>query len=435
MAEYTVELISRAEREARIKKARSSPVGSEKLYDFRNTPVDLPVIQLPIGLLVYRMENFRTFTDQRELTTSQKLPFDYFTSGQEIESVQQIQHRLLAKLARKRVSDSVVPVIDVLREQGQRLPLLISSSGVVVNGNRRLAGMRELLAEDEVGYAAFNTINCAVLPEDATVEEIVDIEASLQAQPETKLEYDWIGDAQLVSRLVTLHKGTAVVAARLNRSEKEIKNVLLALAEADLYLKDWAKAEGEYSRVTEDGEQLFKDLPKQLEGKDASMQTASRAIAWTLFDNRAQVPGRIYSFNPAFGKLAGQVLNQVAQDLGLSSSAAAPAADDGSFAVDIDTDDASSGSLNQIVETLRSSKGDSDVAEIVIDAAQAAIEHDKGQKSGRAALNLVGQAHTKLKSVDITKAAPDSRPAMKKQLESIQEIVTALLEKLASIDN
>jgi hypothetical protein len=69
----------------------------------------------------------------------------------------------------------------------------------------------------------------------------------------------------------------------------------------------------------------------------------------------------------------------------------------------------------------------------VIDAAQAAIEEERGQKSGQAALKLVGQAHTKLKSVDFSKAAPESRPAIRKQLESIRELVSTLLESLSNV--
>ena len=118
-----------------------------------------------------------------------------------------------------------------------------------------------------------------------------------------------------------------------------------ALAEADLYLKEWAHAEGAYSRVREDAEQLFKDLPKQLEGKDPALQKASRAIAWTLFDNKDKLPGRVYNFNPAFGKLAAEVLDKVAGDLGIptetqvDADADADAADD-AFAVDVGGDDA-----------------------------------------------------------------------------------------------
>jgi len=93
---------------------------------------------LPIEVPIYRMENFRTFTDQREHTLKEKLKQDYFTAGQEIESVQQAQHELLAALARRGVADSIVPVIDVLKKEKQREALLITNSGVVVNGNRRL---------------------------------------------------------------------------------------------------------------------------------------------------------------------------------------------------------------------------------------------------------------------------------------------------------
>jgi len=430
MSEYNVDVISRSEREARIRKGKSASIGTETLYDFRNAPASLPVVQLPVGLPIYRMENFRTFTDQHKLMAERQLSMDFFNKGQETESVQQLQHDILADLARKGVADSIVPVIDVLAKEGQRYPVLISSSGVVVNGNRRLAAMRELFAANPGSYGHFGTVNCAVLPDDTTAEEILDIEASLQAQPETKLEYDWIGDAQLVSKMVALHKSTAVVASRLSRSEREIKNVIQALLEADLYLKDWAKAEGQYNRVTEDAEQLFKDLPKQLEGKDAPMKTASRAIAWTLFDHRARVPGRLYSLNAAFGKLAPLVLEQLSKDL--DAGATSPETSGGDFIVDIDGGQ-NAPSYDDVVNVLRLSKNDEDVADVVIEAAQSAVETALGKKSGEAALKLIGQAHTKLRSVDISLASPETRPSIRRQLDSIQTIVAEITAKLDSL--
>ena len=344
---YQITIVSRAEREARIKKGLLAPVGSCDFHDFRNASMKLPEIMLPTDVPIYRMENFRTFTDQREHILKEKLQPNYFATGQEVESVQQVQHSLLAALARRGVADSVVPVIDVLKREKQREPLLITSSGVVVNGNRRLAAMRELLPDEP----SFSHVRCAVLPEDATANDILDIEAALQAKPETKLDYDWIGDAQLISRLVAVHKNTADVARRLDRGEKEIKNAMQALAEADLYLKEWAQVEGAYSRVREDAEQLFKDLPKQLEGKDPALQKASRAIAWTLFDNRDKLPGRVYNFNPAFGKLAAEVLDKVADDLGVATETNAAEGDDGGFAVDVGEDDGAI-SYDAVVEAL-----------------------------------------------------------------------------------
>jgi hypothetical protein len=421
---YQITIVSRAEREARIKKGLLAPIGEFPFYDFRNQPTKLPRIMLGIEVPIYRMENYRTFTDQREYVVKEGLQPSYFTAGQEVESTQQIQHNLLAALARRGVSDSVVPVIDVLKKEKQREPILITSSGVVVNGNRRLAAMRELLADDP----SFSHVDCAILPSDATADDILNIEAALQAKPETKLEYDWIGDAQLVSRMVLLHKGTAEVARRLNRGEKEIKNAMLALAEADLYLKEWANAEGAYSRVREDAEQLFKDLPKQLEGKDPALRKASRAIAWTLFDNKEKLPGRVYNFNPAFGKLAAEVLDKVASDLGLPTETK-DVSDDAAFAVDVGDDDATL-SYDAVIDALRSSDKDESIVDALIEAAQNAVEMDRGQKSGQAALKAVQQAHAKLMSVDVQRAAPETRNATKKQLEAISELSALLIKKL-----
>lgn len=422
---YQIAIVSRAEREARIIKGRSSPVGELVFHDFRNASTKLPEIMLGIEVPIYRMENYRTFTDQREYSLKEGLPQAYFTAGQEIESVQQVQHNLLAALARRGVAGSVVPVIDVLKKEKQREPLLITSSGVVVNGNRRLAGMRELLPDEP----SFSHVRCAVLPEDATADDILNIEAALQAKPETKLDYDWIGDAQLVSRLVTLHKGTAEVARRLDRSEKEIKNAMLALAEADLYLKEWAQAEGAYSRVREDAEQLFKDLPKQLEGKDPALQRASRAVAWTLFDNKDKLPGRVYNFNPAFGKLAAEVLDQVASDLGLPTETKVSDEDAGGFDVDVGGDDAAI-SYDAVVDALKSSEQDESVVDTLIEAAQNAVEIARGQKSGQAALKAVQQAHAKLMAVDVQRAAPETRSPMRKQLEAIAQLTETLVKKI-----
>lgn len=420
---YQISIMSRAKREARIKKGLEAPVGEFDFHDFRNTSIKLKEIMLPIDVPIYRMENFRTFTDQRAYTLKEKLKPDYFTAGQEVESVQQVQHELLAALARRGVAGSVVPVIDVLKKEKQRDAILITSSGVVVNGNRRLAAMRELLPDE----SSFSHLRCAVLPPDATAEDILDIEAALQAKPETKLDYDWIGDAQLISRLVAQHKSTAEVARRLDRSEKEIKNAMLALAEADLYLKEWANAEGAYSMVREDAEQLFKDIPKQLEGKDPALQRASRAIAYTLFDNKDKLPGRVYSFNPAFGKLAAEVLDTIADELGLPTEAQEAEGGDADFAVDVGGDDTPV-SYEAVVDALKT--GEESVVDALVEAAQNAVEISRGQKSEQAALKAVQQAHAKLMAVDIQKAAPETRNPMRKQLDAILQLADALIKKI-----
>src|ERR1700719_252775 len=112
---YQVKLKSVAEREAKIRASILATKEIRDFYDFRNQKTKLPFIRIPEDILIYRMENFRTYIQQREYVIREKKPLNYFLAGQENESIQQLQHEILAKLARKGVSDSVVPVINVLR--------------------------------------------------------------------------------------------------------------------------------------------------------------------------------------------------------------------------------------------------------------------------------------------------------------------------------
>src|ERR1051326_2959535 len=123
---YQIKLIDRAEREERIKKAVDSSTKAEDFRFFRDQNTALPVVRLPLGLPVYRLENFRTFSDQAEyLSRGEGKQPDYFRTGQEKESVQQVQHEILAKLAAKGKANSVVPILDALEREGQQEKLLI----------------------------------------------------------------------------------------------------------------------------------------------------------------------------------------------------------------------------------------------------------------------------------------------------------------------
>lgn len=410
---YSVKLLPRADREAKIKKHLASPQGEEDFYDFRSQKMKLKVIRVDINLPVYRMENFRTYTDQHEYTAKEKLSTDHFLKGQELQTVQQQQHEILKKLSAKG------PIIEVLQKDGQRESILISSTGVVINGNRRLTALREL----GVAY-----VDCMVLPADATADEIVDIEANLQAKPESKLDYDWIGDAQLISRLIHMGRSTKEVADRLNRGENDIKNALQALAEADIYLRDWAAAPGEYSRVRDDAGQLFKDIPKLVAGKDQALQQGSRAIAWALFENRDKFGGRIYAFNAAIGKLAADVLERLSEELEVPNTAD-PVDDDGG-GIEIDFGEENEVDYTALIERLHDDSTKEEAVDALVEACQAAIDAQAGKNSTKAALKAITQAHSKLASVDLSTAAPETRPGIVKQLQSIANLVVKLQEKI-----
>jgi len=414
---YSVKILPRADREARIKKHLESSQEEEDFYDFRSQKIKLKVIRVDINLPVYRMENFRTYTDQREYIAKEKLESDYFTKGQELQTVQQRQHAILKKLAESK-KGSITPITDVLAKDGQRENILISSTGVVINGNRRLAALREI---------GKDYVDCMVLPADATADEIVDIEANLQAKPETKLEYDWIGDAQLINRLVHMGRSTKDIAEQLNRTKADIENSLQALGEADIYLRDWAEAPGEYSRVRDDAGQLFKDLPKLVAGKDQALQQGSRAIAWTLFENRDKIGGRVYNFNIAIGKLAADVLERLSEELEVPITAGAEEDDAGGL--EIDFGEENDIDYTALIDQLRGDAKD-EAVDALVESCQAAIDAQAGKNSAKAALKIITQAHSKLVSVDVSTAAPETYHAILKQLESIAALVGKLQNKV-----
>ena len=416
---YKMSLKPRAEREAMIaKRMETSDEFGETIYDFRSDKFTPKVISLPIDVPVYRMENCRTFSAQQTEIAREGLPKDFFEKGQELTTAQQSQHEILARLARQG-TDSVTPIISVLEKDGQRETILITSTGVVVNGNRRLAAMRELRARKDGSVdERFTNIKCAVLPPDVTRDEIDDIEADLQARPQTKLDYDWIGDARLIRRQVGKNRSTKEVADRLRRNKIEIENVLQALDEADLYLSEWVKKPGEYD-LLQDGQQIFGDLPKAIAKKDANLQNASRAIAWSIYENRDRISGRVYRLNAAFGKLAPQVLEILEDQLELPGIDDDQVEDD-DFAIDIDSDGESK-DYAPIIEALRDEDTRDEAITTLIEACETAIELDTGQRNEGAALKALAQINSKVTGIDISTPGSPTMPAILKQIGSIRK--------------
>jgi hypothetical protein len=291
--------------------------------------------------------------------------------------------------------------------------------------------MRELYSSDEAVFHQFNHVSCKILPADATANDILDIEGKLQGKPETKLEYDWIGDAQLLSAMLKAKGTPDAVAKFLGRKVKEVKNALQALAEADLYLKDWAKAEGQYGLVAERGEQLFKDLPTLLQNKPVGLQEASRAVAWSLFENGDKLSGRLYNYNIAFGKRADDVLDQLSDELGVPLSSTDG---EGGEEYDFDVgDDSQEVSYQPLVDILRDKNKRGPAIEALVTICENVIASAKDQRSGGAALKAVNTANAKLAEIDLSRAARETYESIERQLQSILQRASELHAKIGNI--
>ena len=124
----------------------------------------LKQITVRIGLPVYRIENGRTRTFQKEfLVTHPDVPSDLFITDPDSLQAQRAQHEILRRLAEDE---------DLLKEfqsgTQQTEPIIVTSTGVVVNGNRRLCVWRTLFYKEPEKYKHFEYVEMVILPEDSS---------------------------------------------------------------------------------------------------------------------------------------------------------------------------------------------------------------------------------------------------------------------------
>lgn len=395
---------------------------TEPFYDYQNRPHDLSVVVLPLGLPVYRMANYRTRTAQQAYARREGKNVDFFRAGEENEAAQQIQHEFLVKFAHEGRQGSITPIVDVLKTERQRQPILITARGIVVNGNRRLAGMRDLYNPEQ--FREFSHVKCIVLPPTITEAEIIEIEVRLQMKQRTELEYEWINECMAIKELRDSGKPIKELMGMMNKKKTDIEEAIDALTEADLYLSDWLGRPGDYESI-EDAKQLFYDMGENLKAKSGEAQEVSRRIAWTLVDKRRSLKRRVYDFNPMFGKKAEEVASKLAERFAVNVEE--QNAQSGGDEEDFDVDLGDSGPTFRPLINLFDDAGRRDeIAAELIDVCEDIIQIERGKRDGQLPLTLIQQANSKLSEVDLSRAAPESFAAIEKQLEAVEAHVTRL---------
>lgn len=429
---YVVRVLPTHVREQQIAQLVKDSDKREAFHAYQNREHELPLILVPLDLPLYRMANYRTRIAQQSYMRREKKASDFFKQGQENEAAQQVQHEILVKYAEQGRKGSVTPIVDVLEVEGQHQALLITSTGVVVNGNRRLAGMRSLYDKSSNDFRSFSHVKCMVLPPAVTESEIVEIEIRLQMKQRTDLDYDWINECVAVKELRDSGKSVKDLMGLMNKKKNEIEEAINALTEADLYLTDWLGRPGDYEAI-EDAEQLFYDIGDNLAAKTGEAQELGRRIAWTLVDRRGGLKRRVYDFNPMFGKKADEVAAKLAEKLGVEFEQSG--SDSGSDAADIDIDidlgEPAGPSFRPLIALFDDPARREDVGNDLVEICETIIETEKGERDGLLTLNTVQKVNGLLASIDLTRAAADSLPSIVKQLESVQAHVTRLRAALA----
>jgi hypothetical protein len=434
MAGYEVDVKPAHERKDLIAALVANPIcGTQPTFDvYEGQRTMLPVIRLPIDLPVYRMANARTQTEQLAYIAENKAAAGFFETGQDNQEAQQAQHNILKKYANASAG-SVKPIIEELERTKQTEPIMLTPAGVVVNGNRRLTAMRELYASNKAAFPTFAEVECMILPQ-LTEDQIDDIETRLQERPETKLPYSWINETLKVRRqLLQKTKKETDIADMRRKSVGDIRKSLSALNYAEIYLKDWCKSPNDYRLVEKGGEQFFADLVPRLKGKEGALLEANMRMAWLLFDNRDSLGGRIYGFNKVLGEKAEQVLSQLAERLELEDETADAPSDDGDdFEIDLGGQDPGN-AYEPLITLFDNTDRRDEVFDELRAVCQTILDSGQASKIGKAALNAVRDANTRLTEIDLTTADPGTHDGIDKQLEEIVLRATALRAKLKEI--
>jgi hypothetical protein len=110
-----------------------------------------------------------------------------------------------------------------LRDRGQRETAVVTAEGVLINGNRRVAALRNLL--DGERHLRAQYVRAFVLPDDATPDEIRLLEAELQVSKTFLEDYSWINKGFLLEELLVEHnQDFELVATIMRMKAKDVRD-------------------------------------------------------------------------------------------------------------------------------------------------------------------------------------------------------------------
>lgn len=149
--------------------------------EWRGETLPIDVVTLPVSVLTLNPDTHR-IRAQRTIDPAGNAAIQSDPYG--LEAQQYIQRLLKANPSNP---DQVDPSFEALKEDlethGQDEPGIITRSGVLVNGNTRCAALRELGKQN---------IRVAVLPPDASADDVRAVELSLQMRRDMKRDYSFV---------------------------------------------------------------------------------------------------------------------------------------------------------------------------------------------------------------------------------------------------
>lgn len=229
---------------------------------------ELHLVDLETTWVRFSVLNHRTKAEQLREIKQSRNP-DLFSSDPLGSVAQTTQYNIL------RSQGGFGDLKSDLKERGQREPAIVTAEGVLINGNRRSAALRSLFVDDN--YMAARYVQCLVLPEDATVEELVDLETELQIARDFKEDYSWVNEALLIEELYDrCNKNFQAVAIRMHREVSDIQSRYERLQQLNQLIE---LSNGAYLHVDfGEKETPFEELSKHIRNKRPDEAEGVRAV-------------------------------------------------------------------------------------------------------------------------------------------------------------
>ena len=174
---------------------------------WQNDRIELPVINLSLDSVLLNPDSHRIRAQIESHPQRNELEEDPFS-----ERSQETIETILAE------TSGFQSLVDNLRETGQLEPGIVTTVGVLVNGNTRAVALRSI---------GESYIRVGVLPSAATQREIIELEARLQLARDYKQEYTLTNELLFIKEQIDLGttiEGLAILLGKAqSRNPKHLK--------------------------------------------------------------------------------------------------------------------------------------------------------------------------------------------------------------------
>ena len=162
------------------------PKPSKTVIDFRNelkSGMERDIFFVPIELLRFRKDNGRIASDV----------LDYETNTGPLEETEQPAQDQILEFLKNKDPEKTSALKQSILHGGQREPAIVTCDGFLINGNRRMMVLKNLVSERHLGE--FSLMKVVILPSEKepggapTEREIEQLENRYQLQEEGKAEY------------------------------------------------------------------------------------------------------------------------------------------------------------------------------------------------------------------------------------------------------